>query len=99
VQFSPGWVVDDTFATFDRVGGAAMRVNDADALGGTSFQLGGNGVAWVWTTDFVKNVPLVAYVRLKVDDTSSAGEVGRITIDAGDQPKAVRRCGDRIDTD
>lgn len=85
VQFSPGWVVDDTFATFDRVGGAAMRVNDADALGGTSFQLGGNGVAWVWTTDFVKNVPLVAYVRLKVNDTSSAGELGRITIDGGGQ--------------
>lgn len=85
VQFSPGWIVDDTYTTFERLSGAAARVNDAAALGGTAFQLGAGGPssAWVWTTTFLKGVPLVAYARLKVDSNASPGEVVSFTIGGG----------------
>ena len=86
VQFSLGWLADDTFATFGLQWGNGERVNDAQAWGGSAFRLrpgAGESYAWVWTTDFVRNLPLVAYFRLKVSDNSSPTEVGRISIKGG----------------
>lgn len=86
VQFSPNWFVDDQFGTFGRLWGNGERVSDPDARGGTAFRMwpgDGESSAWVWTTQFVKDTPLVAYVRLKVSDNSSAGEVARLTISGG----------------
>jgi uncharacterized protein YkwD len=86
VQFSPGWLADDTFDTFTHWWGNGARVSDPAAWGGGAFRLtpgDGESFAWVWTTDFFKDVPLVAYFRLKVSSNSSSGEVARISVDGG----------------
>ncbi len=86
MQFSAGWAVDDTFGTFGLNWGDGERVNDATALGGTAFRLrpgAGESNAWVWTTEFVKDTPLVAYVRLKTNDNTSTGEVARFAVNGG----------------
>lgn len=86
VQLSADWTVDDTFGTFGLNWGNGERVNDPDALGGTAFRLrpgDGESNAWVWTTEFIKETPLVAYVRLKVNDNSEAGQVARFSINGG----------------
>jgi hypothetical protein len=86
VQFGFSWAVDDTFGTFGLNWGNGERVNDPDALGGTAFRLrpgAGESYAWVWTTEFVKEMPLAAYVRLKVVDNSAGGEVARFSVSGG----------------
>jgi uncharacterized protein YkwD len=86
VQFSPNWFADDTLDTFTLWWGNGERVNDASAQGGTAFRLrpgDGESFAWVWSTSFVKEVPLVAYFRLKVSDNTSGSEVARISVDGG----------------
>jgi uncharacterized protein YkwD len=86
VQFSPGWAADDTFDTFKLWWGNGERVNDPSAWGGTAFRLrpgSGESFAWVWTTEFVKDVPLVAYFRLKVNNNTSSTEVARISVKGG----------------
>ena len=85
-QLSLDWVVDDTYATFALNWGNGGRVNDPDAAGGTAFRLqpgGGEAYAWVWTTEFIKDTPFVAYARLKVSDNSSPNEVARFSINGG----------------
>ncbi len=86
VQFSLDWMADDTFDSFKLWWGNGGRVNDAAAWGGTAFRLypgNGESFAWVDTTSFIKDVPLVAYVRLKVNDNSSPAEVARISVTGG----------------
>jgi hypothetical protein len=86
VQLSLNWIVDDTFSTFGLNWGNGERVNDAAALGGTAFRLypgAGDSYAWVWTTQFVKETPLVAYVSLKVSDNSSPNPVARFSVSGG----------------
>jgi len=86
VQFSLSWFVDDTFDTFGLNWGNGQQVTDPTALGGTAFRLetgAGESKAWVWTTQFVKDTPLVAYVRLKVDDNSETSEVARFSVSGG----------------
>jgi uncharacterized protein YkwD len=86
MQFSLGWLADDTFDTFTLWWGNGERVSDPDAWGGTAFRLrpgSGESFAWVWTTEFIKEQPLVAYFRLKVSDNTSAGEVARISVKGG----------------
>ena len=87
VQFSLGWLADDTFDTFGLLWGAGERVSDPAAQGGTAFRLayasGTESSAWVWTTDFIKDVPLTAYVRLKVSDNTSSSEVARFSATGG----------------
>lgn len=87
-QFSLGWLADDTLDNFDLLWGSGQRVDDASAWGGTAFRLGPpepytESSAWVWTTDFFKDVPLVAYVRLKVADNSSEAVVARVSVTGG----------------
>jgi len=86
VQFSPGWLADDSFGTFDKWWGNGERVSDMAAWGGTTYRLypgNGESFAWVYDTTFIKNTPLVAYFRLKVNDNTSNSEVARISIKGG----------------
>lgn len=86
VQLSPHWFTDDTFDTFTHWWGNGERVVDPTARGGTAFRLrpgDGESFAWVWTVDFVKDTPLVAYFRLKIDDNTSPTDVARISVKGG----------------
>ena len=86
VQFSLGWLADDTFGTFNKWWGNGERVSDAAAWGGTTYRLypgDGESFAWVYDTTFIKNTPLVAYFRLKVDDNTASSEVARISVKGG----------------
>jgi hypothetical protein len=86
VQFSPNWFADDTLGTFKLWWGNGEQVDDAAARGGTAFRLrpgDGESFAWVWSTSFFKDVPLVAYFRLKVSDNSATTEVARISVEGG----------------
>jgi uncharacterized protein YkwD len=86
VQFSLGWLADDTFDRFSLNWGSGEQVTDSQAWGGTAFRLlpgEGESFAWVWTTNFIKDTPLVAYFRLRVNDNASADEVARISVQGG----------------
>ncbi|HHH42284.1 MAG TPA: CAP domain-containing protein [Chloroflexi bacterium] len=86
MQLSQNWIADDTFPTFQLYWGNGEQVSDGDALGGTAFRLrpgAGESFAWVWTTEFIKDTPFVAYFRLKVNDNSSSEEVARISVKGG----------------
>ncbi|MFN3763328.1 MAG: CAP domain-containing protein, partial [Anaerolineae bacterium] len=89
VQFSLGWLADDTFETFNKWWGNGERVSDPSAWGGTAYRLypgDGESFAWVWDTTFpVRDVSLVAYFRLKVNDNTSTSEVARISVRGGDR--------------
>jgi len=83
VQFSLGWLGDDSFGTFKHWWGAGERVDDAEARGGSAYRLRsgeGESFASVYTCDFVRDVPLVAYFRLKVANNTEPGEVARLTV-------------------
>jgi cysteine-rich secretory family protein len=85
-QFSPGWMADDTQASFKKWWGNGERINDAAAWGGTAYLLyPGNGESFAWVDDwkFVKDTPLVAYFRLKVNDNTSSSEAARISVTGG----------------
>ena len=87
VHFSLGWLADDTDESFTKWWGNGERVRDAAAWGGTAYRLRpGDGESYAWANDWgfpVKDVPLVAYFRLKVNDNTSSGEVARISVDGG----------------
>ena len=86
VQFSLGWLADDTDGSFNKWWGNGNAVNDATALGGTAYRLypgDGESFAWVYDTSFIPNVPMVAYFRLKVNDNTSGSEVARISVKGG----------------
>ncbi len=86
VQFSLNWIVDDTHDGFAHFWGNGEQVNDVDALGGTAFRMfpgAGESFAWALTTQFVKDTPMVAYVRLKVNDNSASTEVARFSVSGG----------------
>lgn len=86
VQLSQNWFVDDTYDTFDNYSGEGERVNDPEGVGGTAYRLSpgsGDSYAWVWTTEFAQDIPLVAYFRLKVSDNASPQDVARLSISGG----------------
>ena len=86
VQFSLGWMADDTFGSFNKLWGNGERIDDAAAWGGTTYRLypgNGESFAWVYDTTFIKDTPLVAYFRLKVNNNTSSSEVARISIQGG----------------
>jgi uncharacterized protein YkwD len=86
VQFSLGWMADDMSETFTKWWGNGERVNDAAAWGGTAYHLyPGDGESFAWVTDwtFIKNTPMVAYFRLKVNNNTSDNEAARISVQGG----------------
>jgi uncharacterized protein YkwD len=85
-QLSQNWFADDGYETFKLYWGNGEAVEDAAALGGTAFRLtpgDGESFAWVWTTEFFKDTPFVAYFRLKTSDNTWDGEVARISVKGG----------------
>jgi uncharacterized protein YkwD len=86
VQFSPGWILDDAYGSFNLWWGNGGRVNDPAGWGSTAFRLypgSGESFAWVYTTEFYKDIPYVAYFRLKVNNNTSNAEVARISVKGG----------------
>jgi uncharacterized protein YkwD len=87
VQFSLGWLADDTHPTFRKWWGNGEPVSDPAARGGTAYRLRpGDGESFAWVDEWrfpIKNTPLVAYFRLKVSDNTSAAEVARISVRGG----------------
>jgi hypothetical protein len=87
VQFSPGWLADDTLQSFVKWWGNGERVNDVAAWGGTAYRLRpGNGESYAWVDDWkfpITDIPMVAYFRLKVNDNTSSAEVARISVTGG----------------
>jgi uncharacterized protein YkwD len=86
MQFSLGWLADDTQDTFHKWWGDGEQVDDAQAWGGTAYTLkAGNGetFAWIADTTFVKDTPLVAYFRIKVASNCSGDELARLSVKGG----------------
>lgn len=86
MQFSPGWLVDNSYGTFNKWWGNGELVTDPAAWGGTAYRMfpgSGETFAWIYDTTFVKDVPFVAYFRLKVSDASANAEVARIQVTGG----------------
>lgn len=99
MQFSLGWVADDSFATFNKWWGNGESVNDTQALGGTAYRMfpgDDETFAWVWSSEFIPNQDLVAYFRLKVNNNSDPNEVARISVvgAAGEYPAVTLRGSD-----
>ncbi len=85
MQFSLNWLADDTVQTFEKKWGSGQRVNDPAAWGGTAYQMTTSDTGtWVWNTDFLRDVPLVAYVRLKVADNRGAQPAVSLSITGGE---------------
>ena len=83
-QFSLDWRVDNTFGTFGLNWGNGQTVSDPSAWGGSAFRMydgAGESMAWVWTTEFIRDTPMLAYVRLKVSNNQSPNEVARVAVD------------------
>jgi uncharacterized protein YkwD len=94
VQFSLGWIADDTYPTFGRLRGDGERVSDPDAWGGTAYRLlpgRGETSAWVWDTAFIKDTPMTAYIRLKTGSNVSNQEIARVTVKGGGVEYGPRR--------
>jgi len=86
VQFSLGWRVDNTYGTFGRLWGNGEQVSDASAWGGTAYRMfdgDGESSAWVWTTEFIKDTPMMGYVRLKISNNTSPNEAARFSVTGG----------------
>lgn len=83
VQFSLGWILDDSDPTFQLHTGKGERVNDPAAIGGTALRMDGNSpVAYAsgWAGAPISGVPMTAYFRLKAGANSGEQEVARLTV-------------------
>lgn len=89
IQVSPGWLADDSHPNFSHLWGPqGSPTADAAALGGSAMRLpagGGESNYWVWTSDFVKDTPVTAYFRLKVDNNTSPNEVAKVWVEVGNK--------------
>lgn len=86
VQFSPGWLADNTFPNFSLLWGSGETVADEMAAGGSAFRLNagaGEARSWIWTTTFPQDIPLVAYFRIKTSDNAALDEIARLSIMGG----------------
>jgi len=93
MELSLGWLLDDSDPTFRLWWGNGERIADPAAWDGAAFRLrpgAGESFAWLYTTDFYKNTPLVAYFRLKVNDNTSNGEVARLSVKGGGIEQGLR---------
>lgn len=86
IQLSLGWL-GDAFKTGKN--NPLPQINDAAALNGKAVQLPHSrndgsdpNMAWVWTTSFYPQQPMVAYFRLKINQPFE-GEVARLSVIAG----------------
>jgi len=83
VQFSMGWVGDNSDPTFAISGGLAQTLDDTAAVGGTYTRLqpGSNPtIANVWSSGHLAASPGVAYFRVKVGDNTSTQDVLQLRV-------------------
>lgn len=83
VQFSMGWVGDNSDPAFAIYTGSAETINDAAAVGGTCARLqpgSSTTMATIWTSGQLAQSPGVAYFRVKVSDNSSTQNVLRLRV-------------------
>lgn len=88
VQLSLNWQGDNTDTTFQDTNKIGQTVTDADAIGQSAYLMnaGDNaGHVRYWTTSFHKDVPLVAYFRIKASNLDSGNTLLEISIDGGGQ--------------
>jgi hypothetical protein len=86
VQFRLNWIADDQDPSFVHNGSQSGHVREEGAIGGSAYRLSGpdgEGTAILRTSNFHKDVPMVAYICLKVADNRSAETVATITIQGG----------------
>lgn len=86
IQFRLNWVADDNDPSFAHAGKKSGRITDRNAIGGTAYRLSGangEGTAALRSTRFYKNVPMEAYICLKVSDNRSHDQVVSIIIEGG----------------
>lgn len=86
VQLSLNWLGDNDDSTFQDSNQIGQRISDADAVGESAyFMAAGNNSGRVryWTTSFYKDVPLIAYFRVKATNIATANKVLEITISGG----------------
>jgi uncharacterized protein YkwD len=85
-QFRLNWLADDTHPAFKFVYGDGEQVADDAARGGSAYRMNGDGFeaeAVVRTYHFIQDVPLVAYVRLKVADNTASDAFVELTVNGG----------------
>jgi hypothetical protein len=91
MQLTMGWVGDNTDPTFKLLSGSegdSPSLPMAGAVGGSVYRMTAgdtDGYGSFYAPSFLRNVPLVAYYRLRTTDNSSTGELVRIGIDVGDE--------------
>jgi uncharacterized protein YkwD len=86
VQLSLNWQGDDSDTTFQDKSQIGQPFSDADAIGKRAYFMPTgtqSGQVRYWTTSFHKDVPLVAYFRVKATNTTSANPVLGITVHGG----------------
>ena len=86
VQLSLSWLGDNEDSTFQDINQIGQRVNDPNAIGQSAYYIAAGDTAGrvrYWTTTFYKDVPLVAYFRIRATNIATADEVVTISISGG----------------
>jgi len=86
IEMSLNWSADDTDAGFELLAGAGEHVNDPNAIGGSAFYMPGSGsptYVRLWSSHFFRDLPAIAYLRLKTSDHLSAQKMLSVVINDG----------------
>jgi len=86
VQLSLNWQGDNSDTTFQDTNNLGHTVTDTDAIGESAYLLNAgdkSGRVRYWTTSFHKDVPLVAYFRIKAGTVTAAETLLEISINGG----------------
>lgn len=83
IQFVPGWAMDNT-ENPQAFGGSVGTQPDENAWGKSTFCLNDSQSSGrIWTSDFVQDVPMQAYFRVRASDNTAAIEIARLRVTAG----------------
>lgn len=87
VQLSLGWMMNDS--AFHLWWGKGDQIADPNSSGGTTYRLDldpeGESFAWGTTTDFIYDVPMVAYFRMRASSNTSSDTVANIYAEANEE--------------
>jgi hypothetical protein len=90
---SLNWLIDDSDPSFEKVFGNGAVVDDANGIGRTAYRMYGadrNTIVVLNGDSYFRDLPSVAYFRLKVDNNSAGTEVLRIIVRDGENEVASR---------
>lgn len=90
VQFSLGWVGDDSDPNFAFASTSAGRIEDGEAIGGTAVRFTDAGIAIIWTNDYLATLPGVAYFRLRANDNTTTQTVAKLRVLGPQRELAMR---------